>query len=408
MDDTLKLVIVGMVDHGKSTFTGRLLYDTGSLPDAKLEEIKKASQELGKETEFAFLIDHLQEEREQEMTIDTAQIFFRTNKRRYVIIDAPGHVEFIKNMITGAAQADAAVLIVDAQKGVEAQTKRHSVILGMLGIRKVIVVMNKMDLVEYGQQRFETVKKEILEFLASIDIVPSYAIPISAKKGDFVAAYTETMPWYQGPSVLDALDMLEGQQPDYEKPLMYPVQDTYYFGERLLVGRVESGRLAKNDEIVVLPANKKTTISDIRVFEKEKTEAVSGECIALTLTELFPMERGNIIVREEARPIITDSFHATLFWLTGNYRKGEQLILKCSTQEMNCKIEAVNARYDSSTMAVIEQDSEQLKETEVGEVVIKTDKPLCVTQFTDVPELGRFVIVRNNDVVAGGIVTKAF
>ncbi len=408
MDDTLKIVIVGMVDHGKSTFTGRLLYDTGSLPDAKLEEIKKASQELGKEIEFAFLIDHLQEEREQEMTIDTAQIFFRTNKRRYVIIDAPGHVEFIKNMITGAAQADAAVLIVDAQKGVEVQTKRHSVILGMLGIRNVIVVMNKMDLVEYGQQRFETVKKEILEFLASIDIAPSYVIPISAKKGDFVAEYTETMPWYEGPSVLDALDMLEGQQPDYEKPLVYPVQDTYYFGERLLVGRVESGKLAKNDQILVLPTNKKTTISDIRVFEKEKNEAVAGECIALTLTELFPMERGNIIVHEEARPIVTDSFHATLFWLGRDFKHGEQLTLKCSTQETACRIESISARYDSSTMDILEQDAQQLKETEIGEVVIKTDKPVCVTHFTDVPELGRFVIVRNNDVVAGGVVTKAF
>ncbi len=408
MDDTMKLVIVGMVDHGKSTFTGRLLYDTGSLPDAKLEEIKKASKELGKEIEFAFLIDHLQEEREQEMTIDTAQIFFRTNKRRYVIIDSPGHVEFIKNMITGAAQADAAVLIVDAQKGVEVQTKRHSVILGMLGIRKVIVAMNKMDLIEYKQQRFEAVKKEILEFLASLDIAPSYVIPISAKKGDFVAEYTETMPWYEGPSVLDALDMLEGQQPDYEKPLVYPVQDTYYFGERLLVGRVESGRLAKNEEILVLPANKRTTISDIRVFEKEKNEAVAGECISLTLAELFPMERGNVIAREQTRPFVTNEFHATIFWLSGNYKKGEQLTLKCSTQEMNCTIEAVNARYDSSTMGVIEQNAEQIKETEVGEVVVKTEKPVCVTHFTDVPELGRFVIVRNNDVVAGGIVTKAF
>jgi sulfate adenylyltransferase large subunit len=406
MDDTLKIVIVGMVDHGKSTFTGRLLYDTGALPEAKFEEIKKASQELGKEIEFAFLLDHLQEEREQEMTIDTTQIFFRTNKRRYVIIDAPGHVEFIKNMITGAAQADAAVLIVDASKGVEVQTKRHAVILGMLGINKVIVVINKMDLASYDKQKYDSVKKDVLAFLSSIGIIPAQVIPISAKKGDFVAEYTENMPWYEGPSVLDALDMLEGQQPDYQKPTVFPVQDTYYFGERLLVGRVESGKLAKNDEIVVLPANKKTTIADIKVFEKEKTEATAGECVALTLTDLFPMERGNIIAHEQTSPFVTDSFHATIFWLTGKFTKGEQLTLKCSTQETPCGIDSIMAHYDSSTMNIIL--GEELKETEVGEVVIKTEKPLCVTHFTDVPELGRFVIVKGNDVVAGGIVTKAF
>lgn len=406
MDDTLKIVIVGMVDHGKSTFTGRLLYDTGSLPDAKLEEIKKASQELGKDVEFAFLLDHLQEEREQEMTIDTTQIFFRTNKRRYVIIDAPGHVEFIKNMITGAAQADAAVLIVDASKGIEVQTKRHAVILGMLGINKVIVVINKMDLAAYEKQKYDSVKKDVLNFLNSIGITPTQVVPISAKKGDFVAEYTETMPWYEGPSVLDALDLLEGQQPDYEKPLVYPVQDTYYFGERLLVGRVESGKLAKGEEIIVLPANKKTTVADIKVFEKEKTEAMAGECVALTLTDLFPMERGNVIANELTRPFVTNSFHATIFWLTGNLTKGEKLTLKCSTQETPCNINSIMARYDSSTMNIIM--GEELKETEVGEVVIKTEKPLCVTHFTDVPELGRFVIVKGNDVVAGGIVTKAF
>jgi sulfate adenylyltransferase large subunit len=408
MSDALKLVIAGMVDHGKSTFIGRLLYDTGSIPEARFEEIKKTSQELGKEIEFAFLIDNLQEEREQEMTIDTAQIFFRTNKRRYVIIDAPGHVEFIKNMITGAAQADAAVLIIDAEKGVEEQTKRHSVILGMLGLKNVIVAINKMDLVEYSKQKFDAVKKEILEFLNSINITPLNVIPISAKKGDFVAEYTENMNWYEGPSVIDALDSLEDTAPDYEKPLVYPVQDTYYFGERLLVGRVESGRLAKNDEIVVLPANKKTTIADIKVFEKEKTEAETGESIALTLTDLFPMERGDIIAHPDARPIVTDSFHATIFWMGKGFSQGEQLTLKCSTQETSCRIESIAARYDSSTMQIIEQGANQLKETEIGEVLIKTDKPVCVTHFTDVPELGRFVIIVNNEIAAGGIVTKAF
>jgi sulfate adenylyltransferase subunit 1 (EFTu-like GTPase family) len=169
---------------------------------------------------------------------------------------------------------------------------------------------------------------------------------------------------------------------------------------------VESGKLTKNDEIVVLPANKKTTVADIKVFEKEKDAATAGECIALTLTDLFPMERGNIIAHEQTRPFVTNSFHATIFWLAGSSTKGEQLTLKCTTQETLCGIDSIMARYDSSTMNMIL--GEELKETEVGEVVIKTEKPLCVTHFTDVPELGRFVIVKGKDVVAGGIVTKAF
>jgi len=191
--DVLSFVIVGHVDHGKSTLIGRLLYDTDSLPPDKIEEIKKASAEAGRDTEFAFLLDHLEEERKQGITIDTTQVFFKTDKRRYVIIDAPGHVEFVKNMITGASQAEAAVLIIDVAEGVKEQTRRHSYMLSLLGLSQVIVVLNKMDLVDFSQERFGDVRKDAGGWLKSIDIEPIYYIPISAIKGDNITGKSKNM-----------------------------------------------------------------------------------------------------------------------------------------------------------------------------------------------------------------------
>ncbi|MBW3019064.1 GTP-binding protein, partial [Candidatus Woesearchaeota archaeon] len=201
MQEYLKFVIVGHVDHGKSTLIGRLLYDTNSLPEGKMEEIKKMSEEKGKEAEFAFVLDALEEEMEQGITIDTTQIWFKTPKRQYVIIDAPGHKEFLKNMITGASQGEAAILIVDAEEGVKENTKRHAYILSMLGIKQVVVVMNKMDLVGYKEERYNEVKTELEKFLGQLGVKPLYYIPLSAKQGDNVAKKSENMPWYTGMTV---------------------------------------------------------------------------------------------------------------------------------------------------------------------------------------------------------------
>ncbi len=259
-DQKLKFVIVGHVDHGKSTLIGRLLYDTNSLPEGKIEEIKQLCESLGKDIEFGYVMDHLEEERDQGITIDTAQTFFSTEKRDYVIIDAPGHVEFVKNMISGASQAEAAVLIVDAEEGVKEQTKRHAYILGMLGLSQVIVVINKMDLVDYAPQRFESVKRELLEFLSNINIRPSYVIPISAKKGDFIANKTGNVDWYDGPTLLEALDTFRTRESANEKPLRYVVQDVYSFDKRIIAGRVESGIIRKGDRIKVLPSGEETRV----------------------------------------------------------------------------------------------------------------------------------------------------
>ena len=237
--NVLNFVIVGHVDHGKSTLIGRLLYDTDSLAPDKIEEIKKASTGQGKRTEFAYLLDHLEEERKQGITIDTTQVFFKSPKRRYVIIDAPGHVEFVKNMITGASQAEAAVLIVDVKEGVQEQTRRHSYMLSLLGLNQVVVVLNKMDLVDFSEQRFNTVKAEAQKWLKSINIEAMYYIPISAIEGDNVAAKSKNMGWYTGPTFLDSLDTMKNKQPPENKPLLFPIQDVYKIdnGQKIHVER---------------------------------------------------------------------------------------------------------------------------------------------------------------------------
>ncbi|MEW6170794.1 MAG: GTP-binding protein, partial [Candidatus Omnitrophota bacterium] len=221
---TLKFVIVGHVDHGKSTLIGRLLFDTDSLPPDKVEEMKQVSKEMGRGPEFAFIMDNLKEEREQGITIDTAQIFFRTPKRRYVIVDAPGHVEFVRNMMTGASQAEAGFLIVDVKEGSQEQTKRHAYILSMLGLKQVVVLLNKMDLVSYSSEKFWQVKSEVQNFLDTINIKPKAYIPISASKGDNIANKSNNMAWYNGPTILEILDSLEDKLSTEKEPLVFPVQ----------------------------------------------------------------------------------------------------------------------------------------------------------------------------------------
>ena len=405
--DVLSFVIVGHIDHGKSTLIGRLLYDTDSLPLDKIEEIKKASAGQGKRTEFAYLLDHLEEERKQGITIDTTQVFFKTNKRRYVIIDAPGHVEFVKNMITGASQAEAAVLIVDVTKGVQEQTKRHSYMLSLLGLHQVVVVLNKMDLVDFSQERFNTVKKDVAKWLKSIDIESTIYIPISAIDGDNVAAKSENMDWYAGPTFLESLDTLQNRRPAEDKPLLFPIQDVYKVGDkRINVGRVESGIIAKGDQIKVLPTGQMTKVNSIEKFLEDTDKAVASECIGITTVDSVFLDRGNIVCLPGAEPALTDKITASIFWMTKHdLAKDQKLALRCATQETSCKIESIIKRINSSSLEVIEENAKVLKNLEVAEVIIKTKKPVAIKNFNDVQELGRFVLVQDEDICAGGIIT---
>ena len=406
--DVLSFVIVGHVDHGKSTLIGRLLYDTGALPPDKIEEIKKASAGQGRRTEFAYLLDHLEEERKQGITIDTTQVFFTTPKRRYVIIDAPGHVEFVKNMITGASQAEAAVLIVDAEEGVKEQTKRHSYMLSMLGLKQVVVVMNKMDLVDYSQDRFNEVRGELEKWLASIDIKIDVVIPISAIDGDNITTNSDKMPWYSGLTFLGSLDTLENTLPPEDKPLLFPVQDVYKIDDnRINVGRVEAGTVEVGQEIMIMPGGETTKVKTVEKFLEETTKAVASESIGMTTEDAAFLDRGDVVCAPGNEPHITDSIVANMFWMSKHdFNNDTKLTMRCATQEISCKVEKIIKRINSSTLEIVGEDSDTVKNLEVAEVIIKTKKPIAIKNFNDVEELGRFVLVHDENICAGGIITK--
>jgi len=401
----LKFVIVGHIDHGKSTLIGRLLFDSGSIPKEKIDEIKNICDSLGKEMEFGYVMDHLEEEREQGITIETTQTFFKTKKRDYVIIDAPGHVEFLKNMITGASQAEAAILIVDAEGGVREQTKRHAYILSMLGITQVIVVINKMDLISFDRERFESIKYDLLNFLKEIGITPSYIIPISAKEGDFVASKSANLHWYSGPTVLEALDSFLPKERSVKKPLRFAVQDVYNFDKRIIAGRVESGLLKKDQSITILPSGEKTKVKSIEEFLKTPEEAEPGKSTGLTTLDKLFVDRGNIIVdSNDSSYNVTTKFRASIFWMDKlPYKLGTPILLRCATQEVMCRVESILKLMDSSTLEVLVSDSGVIRNREAADVMIATDKEIVVDDFLDIPETGRFVLGKEVT-VAGGIV----
>src|SRR5271165_243645 len=262
--EQLKIVIVGHVDHGKSTFVGRLFHDTGSLPEGKLEQLQKIAERRGVPFEWANLMDALQSERDQNITIDTAQIWFQTKKRQYVIIDAPGHKEFLKNMITGAANAEAALLLIDAHEGVQENSRRHGYLLNLLGIRQIAVLVNKMDLENFSEARFNQIETEYRAWLNSIGVEPKVFIPISAKHGDNIATRSSNMPWWRGQTVLEALDEFKVSELPNNQPLRFPIQDVYRFDQRrILAGRVEAGSLKVGDKLVFSPTNKTSTVKTI-------------------------------------------------------------------------------------------------------------------------------------------------
>lgn len=404
-EHSLPIVIVGHVDHGKSTLIGRLLYDTGSLPEEKINELKIASQTTGREMEFSFVMDHLEEERQRGITIDISQTFFNTDKRRYVIIDAPGHKEFLKNMITGSSQAEAALLLLDAAEGIRDQTRRHSFILGMLGLKQVAVIINKMDMVDYSKERFTALSDEITKILNQFNVQPSFIIPISAINGENVTTFTERLKWYDGPTVLQALDNFSTLEVS-NKSLRFPVQDTYTLdGKKITVGRVEAGYIKKGDEVTILPDGENGRVESIEKFLEGDIEiAETGECIGLCLDK--SVARGQVVVRNGNQiPRITEKIHANIFWMADNpYRKGEPVTFKCATQEVDGRIDIIYKRFDPATIEVVDNDAAEIGAAEIADVEIILEKPVVVDSFNEIPDMGRFVLEKMGHPVGGGII----
>ncbi|MBN1766609.1 MAG: 50S ribosome-binding GTPase [Sedimentisphaerales bacterium] len=409
MEENLKFVAVGHVDHGKSTLIGRLLYDTNSLPPDKMEEVRQHSDMEDGVPEFAFVMDHLEEERRNRVTIDTAQIFFKTAKRDYTIIDAPGHKQFLKNMITGSTLAEAALLLVDAEEGLREQTHRHSYILSLLGVKQLIVVINKMDLVGYSQERFDEVALAIKTRLAEFDLEPMVIIPISARLGDNVAGKSGKLSWYDGPTLLEGLDMLEPAPSLDAKALRYPLQDIYDIdNEKVLVGRVASGTLKSGQDVIFHPSGKSATIGSIKILGGTLDAAVAGRSIGVVLKDgngaMKALKRGEVACDVDSSPNVTNTLVAIVFWMSGEpLKKGDTLDFKCATQQVRCKVKKITDRLNSSSLELIAGDADELRETEVAHLTLKLDGYVCTDPFEIVEETGRFVLMRDNDTVAGGV-----
>jgi bifunctional enzyme CysN/CysC len=409
--EQLKIVIVGHVDHGKSTFVGRLFHDTGSLPEGKLEQLQKIAERRGVPFEWANLMDALQSERDQNITIDTAQIWFHTKKRQYVIIDAPGHKEFLKNMITGAANAEAALLLIDASEGIQEQSRRHGYLLNLLGIRQIAVLVNKMDLQGYARARFEQIENDYRAFLKTIGVEPRLFIPISAKHGDNIASLSKNMPWWQGPTVLDALDEFKVTDLPENQPLRFPIQDIYRFDDRrILAGRVEAGTLKVGDRLLFSPGNKSSTVKTIERWNAPARDtAGAGESVGITLAEQIFVERGAIAAPETAPPFELSRFRAKLFWLGRKpFSKGKTYKLKLATQEAECGIESVEKVIDASTLETISRANNEIfvGRHEVAELTIRTKRPVAFDMHSEIVPTGRFVIVDGFEVAGGGIVAE--
>ena len=407
--EQLKIVIVGHVDHGKSTFVGRLIHDTGSLPEGKLEQLQKAAERRGAPFEWANLMDALQAERDQNVTIDTTQIWFSTPKRQYVIIDAPGHKEFLKNMITGAANAEAALLLIDAHEGVQENSRRHGYLLNLLGIRQAAVLVNKMDLENYSESRFHKIEAEYRRWLTSIGMVPKVFIPIAAKHGDNIAKRSQNMPWWDGPTVLETLDEFKMAELPDNQPLRFPIQDVYRFDHRrILAGRVEAGSIKVGDRLVFSPTNKVSTVKTIERWNAPTTEnAGAGESIGITLSEQIFVERGAIAAREDQPPYELTRFKARLFWMGREpFLSGRLYKMKLATQEVDCEIDSVESIIDASSLGSITRTESRvfIGRHEVAELYLRTRRPIAFDVHNEIAATGRFVIVDGFEVAGGGII----
>jgi thioredoxin-dependent adenylylsulfate APS reductase len=405
----VRVVIVGHVDHGKSTLIGRLLHETGGLPDGKLDALKAVSARRGMAFEWSFLLDALQTERDQGITIDTSQIRLRTVSRDVVLIDAPGHAEFLRNMITGAAQADAALLMVDATEGVRDQTRRHGYLLHLLGVRQVAVVINKMDRVGFDRDRFREIKTEISAHLVGLGLTPASVIPISARNGDGVARRTPSIAWHDGPTVLEALDAFSPALKPSDLALRMPVQAVYKFDDRrIIAGRVESGRVAVDDDIVIMPVGKRARVQSIEAWPMLDNAhaprvATAGQSVGITLDREIFVERGNVISTAASPAVAAKRLRARVFWLHQRpLAVGGRIVARIGTAETNGVITAIAHAIDPGLLA--SDGTEVIGQNHVGEIEIELSQPLAADPYTTDAAMGRVVLELDGRIAGGGLV----
>ncbi|MTI65582.1 MAG: adenylyl-sulfate kinase [Firmicutes bacterium] len=412
-DENMNIVIVGHVDHGKSTIIGRLLADTNSLPEGKLEQVKETCRRNSKPFEYAFLLDALKDEQSQGITIDSARVFFNTKKRNYIIIDAPGHIEFLKNMVTGASRAESALLVIDANEGIKENSKRHGYMLSMLGIKQVSVLVNKMDLVDYDEDTYKNIVKEYTKFLEKIDIKPESFIPVSGMMGDAVASLSDNMPWYEGQTVLESLDNFKTKKEPENRPFRMPVQDVYKFtkdgdNRRIVAGNIESGKVSVGDEVVFYPSGKSSKVKSIEGFNREKTDTIGvGYATGFTLEEQIYIKRGELAsIYNQKKPKVSSRIKTNLFWLGRKpMKKGKEYKFKVGTSKVIAKIEEITRVIDASDLSNAKKES--IDRHDVAECILTLDKAIAFDEVTDIDKTSRFVIVDDYEIAGGGIIQKA-
>jgi len=407
----MNVVMIGHVDHGKSTVVGRLLADTGSLPQGKLDEVKANCKRNSRPFEYAFLLDALKDEQAQGITIDSARCFFKSDKREYIIIDAPGHIEFLKNMISGAARAEAAMLVIDAKEGVQENSRRHGYLLSMLGIKQVAICVNKMDLVDYSEDVFNAIVEEFSGFLKKIHLEPKCFVPASAREGDNIVTGSDRTEWYDGPSVLEVFDSFGKEATTLDKPFRFPVQDIYKFTaegdeRRIIAGRVETGSINVGDEVVFLPSQKTSRITSIEGFnEPAKKTAVAGESTGFTLDTQIYIQPGELMCKvKDSTAQLSNQLKVNIFWLGRHPMiKDKRYKMKLAGTRVPVWLRYVNTVLDASNLSTNE-NRQQIERHDVAECVLETLKPVAFDLNHELAQTGRFVIIDNYEIAGGGIV----
>jgi elongation factor 1-alpha len=413
--ELINVVFIGHVDHGKSTTVGRLLYDGGALSEQEYRKLEEIAKEKGKGTfAFAYAMDNLKEERERGVTIDVSYKRFDAKKHQFTIIDAPGHRDFVKNMITGTSQADAAVLVVAAKEGPQPQTKEHAFLSQVMGIKQLVVAINKMDEVNYDEAKFKEVSDEMTKMLTGIGYKAENlkVVPISAWKGDNVAKASDNLKWFSGKTLIDTLDDLTAPPAPIDKALRIPVQDVYNIKGvgAIPVGRVETGILKSGTKVVVMPSGKEGEVKDIEEHHEKLQEAKPGNNIGFSIRGVGSGDigRGDVIGPINDKPTVVKSFTAQIVVLNHPTAipVGYTPVFHLHTAQLSMTLTEIQKKLDPKTGAVAEENPKFLKTGDAAIVKITPTKPVCAEKFADFPALGRFAIRDMGQTVAAGVILE--
>ncbi|TMH20079.1 MAG: GTP-binding protein [Betaproteobacteria bacterium] len=411
----LRFITAGSVDDGKSTLIGRLLHDTRAIFEDQLAAVARASSKRGQDAlDLSLLTDGLEAEREQGITIDVAYRYFATPRRKFIIADTPGHEQYTRNMVTGASTADAAVILVDARKGVLPQTRRHTYIAHLLGVRHIVVAVNKMDLVGSDEATFECIRRDFLAFASALGIVDLRCIPISALRGDFVVERGELMRWYRGPTLLAALEEIDVADEADALPLRFPVQLAVRPGAgtdfRGYSGRIESGTVFRGAEVLALPSGRRTVVKDIVCLESSLPVAVAGDSVTLTLADDIDISRGDLLAEPTLPPRAAKSIEARLCWLSAQPLDARALpvarfVLKHTTRSVRAKLVSLNSRVDVDTLERHTKPT-SLAMNDIAHVALALAQPLFVDSYELNRATGSFILIdeASNQTVAAGMI----